>query len=64
MTIQSLLQNVGFMYRGEFSNSYNLKTMYQNMAVRLDRIRGLNPEHESVFKTSDMAFQQAHQHQK
>lgn len=64
MTIQTLLQNAGFMYHGEFSNSYNLKTMYKNMAVRLDLIRSLNPERESVFKASDMAFQQAHQHQK
>lgn len=51
MTAQILLQDKGFMLNGTFSPSFDLKAMERNMLLRLELIRALNPEGESVFKT-------------
>lgn len=50
MTAQILLQDKGFMLNGTFSPSYDLMAMERNMLLRLELIRALNPEGESVFK--------------
>lgn len=61
---EAVMQEKGFMFKGEFSASYDLDIMKSNMQRRLAFIRGLKPEQESAFNAWEIARQQLIQRQK